>query len=146
MNRSKAETLVSSMKADQLTHPELLAGVAQAITATDGCDPMYKEFFGDFYDESSLFIRKMATFIGEFRGGVFSPDSIKEAFRLSHMIKGASATMGYRVISSMSGGIESLFADVKEGRRQLANSAIDQVESVMSLISEHLEELKTANS
>jgi len=145
MNRAKVEELIGRMRAEQETSPELLASVTESLTVTDNVDPLYREFFGDFYDEAKGFTQKVSSYLAEFRGGVYNSVSISESFRLSHMVKGAAATMGYRLISTLAAGMESLFVDVKDGKRKLSSNIVDQLQTLLSLIEEHLEELKQAN-
>ena len=142
MDRTRAEELYRQWQGGAYKDRAYVVSLSNAQTATDNCEPMYKEFFGDFYDEALTFINAMKTYVAEYRAGKFEENSIYESFRLSHMVKGASATMGYKVISVLSGGLEHLFSDTREGKVTLTPELIELVDSTMLLISEHLEELK----
>jgi chemotaxis protein histidine kinase CheA len=142
MDRARAEELFLQWQGGQYKDQAYVVSLSNALKATDNCEPMYKEFFGDFYDESQTFINAMKGYIVEFRAGQFSDTSVYEAFRLAHMVKGAAATMGYKVISSLSGGLEHMFSDVKDKKLTMTAAHVDLVESTMALISQHLEELK----
>lgn len=142
MDRARAEQLYQQWSGSEYKERPYVVSLSKALTATDNCEPMYKEFFGDFYEESMTFISAMKTYVAEFRAGKFDTNSVYESFRLSHMVKGAAATMGYKVISVMSGGLEHMFNDVRENKLTLTPPLIDLVEGTMALIGEHLEELK----
>lgn len=142
MDRARAEQLYQQWSGSEYKERPYVVSLSKVLTATDNCEPMYKEFFGDFYEETMTFISAMKTYIAEFRAGKFETNSVYEAFRLSHMVKGAAATMGYKVISVMSGGLEHMFNDVRENKLTLTPPLIDLVENTMALIAEHLEELK----
>jgi chemotaxis protein histidine kinase CheA len=142
MDRTRAEELYKEYQGGEHKDRAYVVSLNTALTATDNCEPMYKEFFGDFYDEAVTFINAMKTYIAEFRAGKFDQTSVYESFRLSHMVKGASATMGYKVISALSGGLEHMFSDARENKLALTPPLIDLVEHTMGLIAQHLEELK----
>ena len=142
MDRVRAEELIREWQGGEFKDQAYVTSLSAALVATDNCEPMYKEFFGDFYDESMTFINSMKGFIAEFKSGKFEKNSIYESFRLSHMVKGASATMGYKVISALSGGLEHLFSDLREQKLTLTPAHVELVEKTMALIHEHLEELK----
>ncbi|MBI4862459.1 MAG: Hpt domain-containing protein [Candidatus Riflebacteria bacterium] len=144
MDRTRAEELIKRLQGGPHKNHEFAAGVSGSLTAVDSCDPLYREFFGDFYDEATGFVNKMTSYVAEFRNGSFTNTTIAEAFRLSHMVKGASATMGYKVITSLASGLESLFGDVRDGKVTLSPDLLDHVAETMGLISGHLEELKKA--
>lgn len=142
MDRARAEQLFQQWSGGEFAEAAYVVSLSKALQATDNCEPMYKEFFGDFYDEAQAFINAMKGYIAEYRAGTFHEQSVYESFRLAHMVKGASATMGYKIISSLSGGLEHLFSDVKDKKQTLTPAHIELVESTMALISQHLEELK----
>jgi chemotaxis protein histidine kinase CheA len=144
LDRKKAESVYERWQGGPHKDRPWVASIGKALAATDQCEEMYKEFFSDFYDETVGFIDKMGGYLAEFRNGSPTETAIQESFRLSHMVKGASATMGYRVISALSGGLESLFADVKEGTLKLSPELTDLVDETVKLIAEHLEETKKA--
>lgn len=142
MDRVRAEQLFQAWQGGEYKDRAYVVSLSKAQTVTDNCEPMYKEFFGDFYEEAMTFITAMKTYVAEFRAGKFETNSVYESFRLSHMVKGAAATMGYKVISVMSGGLEHMFNDVRENKLTLTPPLIDLVDNTMALIAEHLEELK----
>jgi chemotaxis protein histidine kinase CheA len=142
MDRARAEELYKRYQTGEHKDNAYVASLANALNAKDKCEPSYLEFFDVYYDEACMFVNRMSTYIAEFRQGVFTPESISESFRLSHLVKGASATMGYGIISTMSSGLESLFSEMKAGTRTLTPDLIDLVDETMRLIAEHLEELK----
>lgn len=142
MDRATAEELIREWQGGEFKDQAYVTSLSAALLATDNCDPMYKEFFGDFYEEAMTFIDAMKGFLAEFRSGTFDKNSIYESFRLSHMVKGASATMGYKVISALSGGLEHLFSDLRENKLTMTPAHVELVTKTMQLIHEHLEELK----
>ena len=142
MDRTRAEELFKQWQGGEYKDRAYVVSLSNALEATDNCEPMYKEFFGDFYDEAMTFINAMKGYVDEYRAGKFDTNSIYESFRLSHMVKGAAATMGYKIISTMSGGLEHLFSDVKDQKLSLTPELIELVDSTMQLISQHLEEIK----
>ena len=142
MDRTRAEELYKHYQGGEYKDCAYVVSLNNALSAIDNCEPMYKEFFGDFYEEAVTFINAMHTYVAEFRKGQFETNSIYESFRLSHMVKGASATMGYKIISSLSGGLEHMFSDVRENKLTLTPVLVELVEDTMKLIANHLEELK----
>jgi chemotaxis protein histidine kinase CheA len=142
MDRVRAEELIRQWQGGEFKDQAYVTSLSAALIATDNCEPMYKEFFGDFYDEARTFINSMRGYIAEYRSGKFDKHSIYESFRLAHMVKGASATMGYKVISALSGGLEHLFSDLREQKMSMTPDHVELVEKTMALIEEHLEELK----
>lgn len=142
MDRTRAEELYRQWQGGEHKDRAYVVSLSNALSATDNCDPMYKEFFGDFYDEAITFINSMKTYVVEFRKGQFDTNSVYESFRLSHMVKGASATMGYKVIASLSSGLEHMFSDAREGKLTITPEMVELVDHTMVLIAEHLEELK----
>ena len=142
MDRARAEQLYQEYQVGEHKDRAYVVSLSNALKATDNCEPMYKEFFGDFYEEAMTFITSMKTYVEEFRAGKLETHNIYESFRLSHMVKGAAATMGYKVISSLSGGLEHMFSDVRENKLTLTPQLVDLVEHTMQLIAQHLEELK----
>lgn len=142
MDRARVEELYRQWNVGEHKDQAYVVSLNKSLTATDNCEPMYKEFFGDFYDEAMTFITSMKTYIAEFRAGKIETHNVYEAFRLSHMVKGAAATMGYKVISVLSGGLEQMFSDAREFKLKLTPELMDLVEQTMFHIDEHLAELK----
>lgn len=142
MDRARAEELIREWQGGEFKDQAYVTSLSAALVATDNCEPLYKEFFGDFYDEAMTFINAMKSHIADFRSGTFEKGTVYESFRLAHMVKGASATMGYKVISALSGGLEHLFSDLREDKLTMTPAHVELVAKTMQLIHEHLEELK----
>jgi len=142
MQSMTPEELLTKIRNGRYGDRDFTQPMFKVISVTDGCDPMYHEFFGDYYEETLNHAGKLTEYIVEFKSDKREKATLQESFRLTHTIKGASATMGFMTIAVVAEGLESLFRSVKDGEFALEGDMIEIIEDSIAWIGLRLEEIK----
>jgi len=142
MSSMSPQALVEMIQGSALKDADFAVTMSKVVRAKDHCDPMFHEFFNEYYDETERFLQSLTQYLQEFRTQSASPKTYEESHRLTHTIKGASATLGFNSIAVVAEGLEHFFSLARAGKATVDENAISLIDPSLKFIHSRLEELK----
>ncbi len=103
------------------------------------------QFLQAFYEESFDGLDIMESSLLSLDGGEPDLESINTIFRAAHSIKGGAATFGLGKVASFTHLLETLLDEMRDGRRQVTQSAVDLLLSCVDCLRDMLADLKQGN-
>ncbi len=83
------------------------------------------QFLDTFYEESFEGLEVMESELLNLDVGQADPETINTIFRAAHSIKGGSGTFGLNAVSEFTHVMETLLDEMRDGRRQVTQEAVD---------------------
>lgn len=100
------------------------------------------QFHQVFFEESFEGLDAMESGLLNLDLGAVDADAINTIFRAAHSIKGGSGTFGFTVVSEFTHVLETLLDEMRDGRRQVTQSAIDVLLGSVDCLRETLQALQ----
>ncbi len=101
------------------------------------------QFLDTFYEESFEGLDIMESELLELDVGAADQDSINTIFRAAHSIKGGSGTFGLNAVASFTHVLETLLDEMRDGKRNVTQPAVDLMLTSVDVLREMLNALKT---
>ncbi len=83
------------------------------------------QFHDVFFEESFEGLDIMQSELLELKPGAADPDSINIIFRAVHSLKGGAGTFGFTAISELTGILESMLNDMRNGQKDITAEAVE---------------------
>ncbi|WP_310599243.1 Hpt domain-containing protein [Desulfobulbus sp.] len=100
------------------------------------------DFLAGYIEEVQAYVPTMRAAIGELRANPRQRDTLEELHRLAHIIRGASSMVGIGVLSRIAGRMEDTLEQALEGRRGLAEEALDAMDATVARIGSYCQDLQ----
>lgn len=100
------------------------------------------QFHQVFFEESFEGLDAMESGLLNLDLGAVDADAINTIFRAAHSIKGGSGTFGFTVVSEFTHVLETLLDEMRDGRRQVTQSAIDVLLGSVDCLRETLQTIQ----
>ncbi|MCZ2148469.1 MAG: Hpt domain-containing protein, partial [Bryobacterales bacterium] len=96
------------------------------------------EIISGFVKEVESYLPKLAQSLEEFRANPESPDSLEEAYRMVHCIRGAGSTIGLMALSQMAQYQEDMLEQILSGQLRWSDEVAGVLASATARIGEYL--------
>jgi len=103
------------------------------------------QFLDTFYEESFEGLDTMETELLALTPGEADEESINTIFRAAHSIKGGSGTFGLTVVSDFTHVLETLLDEMRDGRREVTQPAVDLMLASVDVLRDMLSALRDGN-
>lgn len=100
------------------------------------------QFLDTFYEESFEGLDIMESGLLDLTPGAADPESINTIFRAAHSIKGGSGTFGLNAVADFTHVLETLLDEMREGKRDVTQDAVDLMLSSVDVLREMLSALR----
>ncbi len=141
----KIVDFVALLQAGPTADRPFVEAFATAVETEDSDGTFFPEFLEDFRNETAGILSKVRSSIQQMatEPGV-EQAVLVEAYRLSHMLKGSAATMGFNRLSYLAHGLERIFEDLREQRLPITKEIVAILQEGIELVDEAIESMKTA--
>ncbi|MBI4870773.1 MAG: Hpt domain-containing protein [Candidatus Riflebacteria bacterium] len=141
--KGKILDFVALLQAGQSADRPFVEAFSNAGEAEDADASFFPEFIDDFRSETAGILDKVRSTVGRLgRAETVAAQELVEAYRLCHMLKGSSATMGFNRLSYLAHGMERIFEDLRGERLQLTHELVTILQEGMALIDEAIAAMK----
>ncbi len=103
------------------------------------------QFLDTFYEESFEGLQIMENELLNLDVGAADSETINTIFRAAHSIKGGSGTFGLNAVADFTHIMETLLDEMRDGRRDVTQEAVDLLLASVDVLTNMLEALKDGN-
>jgi len=103
------------------------------------------QFLDTFYEESFEGLQIMENELLNLDVGAADSETINTIFRAAHSIKGGSGTFGLNAVADFTHIMETLLDEMRDGRRDVTQQAVDILLASVDVLTNMLEALKDGN-
>jgi chemotaxis protein histidine kinase CheA len=141
----KIADFVALLQAGPTADRPFVDAFATAADTEDSDGTFFPEFLEDFRNETAGILAKVRSSIEQMAAQPdVEPTVLIEAYRLSHMLKGSAATMGFNRLSYLAHGLERIFEDLREKRLPISKDIVAILQEGIELVDEAIESMKGA--
>src|ERR1700682_4530687 len=102
-------------------------------------------FIGTFFDEAREHLESIEEKAMSLPSGRHAPELLTSIFRAAHSIKGGSGTFGFEQLSEATHEMETLFDQLRKGKRQPDASTVRLLLDACDVFKAHLARLKSGD-
>jgi two-component system, chemotaxis family, sensor kinase CheA len=102
-------------------------------------------FIGTFFDEAQEHLESIEEKAMSLASGRHDPELLNSIFRAAHSIKGGSGTFGFTQLSEATHEMETLFDQLRKGKRQPDSSTVRLLLDACDVFKAHLGRLKSGD-
>jgi two-component system chemotaxis sensor kinase CheA len=102
-------------------------------------------FIGTFFDEAQEHLESIEEKAMSLASGRHDPELLNSIFRAAHSIKGGSGTFGFTQLSEATHEMETLFDQLRKGKRQPDSSTVRLLLDACDVFKAHLTRLKAGD-